>query len=205
MSEKRYRKQADVKIDGKDKEILVKIAQKTKMTQKIIVGHLIGLCDKYNLMKPGWEDRLNEAERVRRTYTRLEGSCSAMTFADEHFICVWGNDGAPPTIKKLAKDMDHALDVCANCRVTLEIKLENVSLQDQIRVLENKLQTKRTEKYKIPVCQQGATLSEDCLNFNGCPKNQGKPVSVKEYCQKLRSGQGCAVYVERVLGVGEKI
>lgn len=202
----RYRKQSQVRLSPEHKELLVKLAQSTKIDQKTITEYLIDIATKYDLMKPGWEDRLKEAEQKQTDYTLLDkADCPALRYMDECYKCVWGRDGKTPEIKKLAPELKDALEGCEGCKITLRIKMKEESYQEQIRVLEHKLQTRQTDKYKVPVCQQGATLSIDCLEFTGCPKNQGKAVSIKEYCQKLNQGQGCAVYVERVLGVGEKV
>lgn len=203
----RYRKQSKVSLSAEHKEQLERLAKSSKFDQKTIIEYLIDLHVKYDLMDVGWEDRLKDADKKREVYTRLDGACKAMTYAGEFYICVFGHANKPPTIKKLSKELHEALDICASadCEARLEMKIKNEEYQTQIRVLETRLETRSTEKFKIPVCQQGAVLSSDVLSFNGCPKNQGKAVSVKEYCQKLRGGQGCAVYVERVLGVGEKV
>ena len=202
----RYRKQANIKISGEHKELIEKLAKSSKIDQKTIAEYLIDLAVKYDLMDSGWEDRLKEADKKRTDFTLLDkADCPALRYMDDAWKCVWGRDGKTPEIKKLAPELEGALEGCEGCKITLRIKMKEESYQEQIRVLEHKLQTKRTEKYKVPVCQQGATLSIDCLNFTGCPKNQGKAVSIKEYCQKLNQGNGCAVYLERVLGVGEKV
>lgn len=202
----RRKKQSSISLSTQHKELYEKLAKSTKIPQKIIAEYLIDIAVKYDLMKPGWEDRLKEADE-KRTAVKLrnKADCPALRELDEVWKCVWGRDGKTPDIKKLAPDYSDALDACEGCTITLKIKMREESYQEQIRVLEYKLQTRQTDKYKVPVCQQGATLSIDCLDFTGCPKNQGKPVSIKDYCQKLNQGQGCAVYVERVLGVGEKV
>ena len=202
----RYRKQSQVRLSPEHKELLVKLAQSTKFDQKTIMGILIDLAVEHDFMVSGYEDRIKEADKKRTGVTlRKKTDCPALRELDEVWKCVWGRDGKTPDIKKLAPDYSDALDACEGCTITLKIKMREESYQEQIRVLEYKLQTRQTDKYKVPVCQQGATLSIDCLEFTGCPKNQGKAVSIKEYCQKLNQGQGCAVYVERVLGVGEKV
>ena len=200
-------KQKTISVGEAHKELLVKLAQSTKIDQKHITEYLIDLAVKLDLMKPGWENRLKESERIRETYTRRKGQCSAMTFAGEYHICVFGHAEKPPTIKKLSKDYGEALEICksADCEARLEMKIKNEEYRNKIKVLETTLETRSTETWKIPVCQQGAVLSSDVLNFTGCPKVRGTPVSIKEYCQKLRNGQGCAVYTERVIGVESKI
>ena len=188
-----------VELTEEDKAVLVKLTKRHKITQKIIAGLGIGLIDKYGVHNV---EALLEAEDSREIYTRQEGDCPALTEADNQFICVWGQDGKPPAKKKLAKDIDNAREVCAACKITLNIKLENESYQVKVQELEAKLKDQSSKKFKIPQCKNGARLDSDGLAFEGCPRSPGKVVSIESYCKKLKNGAGCDWFKLRLVGVG---
>ena len=196
------KKTFDVKLDEPDKLLLETQSKRHKLDQKFIVGHLIGLNEKYNLMDGNWQDRLFADDKTRAENRRLEGSCSAFTKVDGKWKCVWGVDGKPPAIKTLAEDQNQALGMCASCKITLNIKLENESYQVKVQELEAKLQDQSSKKYKIPQCNNGARLDNDGLAFEGCPRSPGKTVSIESYCKKLKNGAGCDWYKSRLVGVG---
>ena len=169
-----------------------------------IAGYLIELCDKHNLMDGDWKARLEDLDLDREKVTWLKGSCPALTEADNKFKCVWGVDGKPPAIKVLSKDHLEALEMCAACKTTLEIKLENQSYQVKVQELEAKLQEQSTKKFKIPQCNNGGRLDGDGLAFEGCPRSPGKVVSIEGYCKKLKNGAGCDWFKSRLVGVSSE-
>ncbi len=192
-----------ITLDEADKELLELQAKRHKKDQKFIVGYLIGLNEKYNFFgAEDWKDRLIADDEKREDYTLLDGSCPALIHADKVWKCLWGQDGKPPAIKTLAKDLEESLEMCASCSKTLKIKLENESYQVKVQELEAKLEEKATKKFKIPQCKNGGRLDGDGLAFEGCPRSRGKPVSVEEYCKKLNSGLGCPMFKSRLVAVG---
>ncbi|MBA7491596.1 hypothetical protein ES702_02144 [subsurface metagenome] len=198
-----------ITLDEDAKLELERLSKSSKKTQTIIASHAIMQVAPMRMLEPDWEDRIKELENVRtkaddqhERYTRLEGSCPALTFADKFYVCVWGQDGKPPAKKKLAKDLDEALEICAACNKTLNIKLENESYQVKVQELEIKLKKQSTKKFKIPQCKQGARLDSDGLAFEGCPRSIGKPVSIEGYCKKINDGRGCDWFTLRLVGVG---
>lgn len=206
MPDKRYRKQAQVKISAEHKEHLVKLAQSTKIDQKSIVEYLLDLTEKYDFFKAGWQERLVEVDRKRNDYTRLdEVECKALRFMDRKWACVWGRDGKPPEIKRLTPDLEDALEVCKACKITLEIKMKQETYQAKIQELETQLKTRATEKFKVPICHYGAILAHDGEHFTGCQIGSRQPVNIKKICQVRRGGEPCSMYAERVLAVGSKL
>lgn len=191
-----------VTLKEKDKLLLETLAKRHKLSQIEIAGYLIELCDKHDLLSGDWKARLEDLDLDREKVTRLEGSCPALTEADNKFKCVWGVDGKPPAIKVLSKDHFEALEMCAACKKTLEIKLENQSYQVKVQELEAKLKEKASKKFKIPQCNNGGRLDGDGLAFEGCPKSPGKVVSIEGYCKKLKNGAGCDWFKSRLVAVG---
>ena len=195
-----------VELTEEDKSVLEKLTKKHKLTQKIIAGLGIGLIDKYGVhnVKALLEADLLKTEDSREIYTRQKGDCPALTEADNQFICVWGQDGKPPAKKKLAEDLGDAREICAACKVTLEIKLENESYQVKVQELEMKLQEQSTKKFKIPQCSRGARLDKEGLAFEGCERSPGAPVSINDYCKKINKGMGCDWFKSRLVGVSSE-
>ena len=196
-------KSFDVKLKEADKLLLETLSKRHKISQIEIAGYLIELCDKHDLLEGDWKARLEDLDLARERVTRLEGSCPALIYAENSHWCVWGRDGKTPEKKKLAKDLDEALEMCLACKKTLQIKLENESYQVKVQELEAKLAAKSTQKFRVPQCNNGGRLSKDSTAFEGCPRSPSKPVSIKEYCKKINDGQGCVWLKMHLIGVGE--
>ena len=194
-----------VELAEKDKLVLEKLAKRHKLSQKEITGHLIGLCDKYNLMAGDWQARLLGDDKKRKDYTRLDDSCPALIQVGEDWKCVWGRDGKTHEFKTLSEDFDEALEVCAACKKTLNIKLENESYQVKVQELETKLKVQSTEKFKVPVCNYGGILAGDGVSFEGCRLHPGKTLSIENFCMVRINGKPCTSYIERLIGVGKKL
>lgn len=199
------KKTFNITLDEADKLLLETLAKRHKKDQKFIVGYLISLCDKYNLMAGDWQARLEGEGEDRDRYAGLEMSCKNMTFAKKNYICVRANLGKPPTIKALSEELNEAHKICAICEVDTEKKLEHDETLERVRVLEKQLSERSTEKFKVPTCTYGAYLDADGLSFNGCRLNPGKTVSAQEYCKVRMTGKPCNAFVERVVGVGKKL
>lgn len=191
-----------ISMNEDDKLLLETLAKRHKLPQKEIIGYLVGLCDKYNLMSGDWQARLEDLDEDLERTTRREGSCPALAYAEKSHWCLWGRDGKTPDKKKLAKDFGEALEMCAACKITLNIKLENESYQIKVQELEAKLNMKAKQKFKVPNCGYGARLIDE-HSFSGCRLNPGKLVDVKNYCKVRLSGKPCTEYHEILIGVGE--
>lgn len=202
-----YKRGKVFRVDLKetDKATLEKLAKRHKKDQKFIVGYLIDLCDKHDLLAGDWKARLEVLDEGRERVKRLKGSCPALTEADKKWKCVWGVDGKPPAIKTLSKDYFEAVEMCLACKKTLEIKLENESYQVKVQELEIKLKEQSTKKFKIPQCSRGARLDKDGLAFEGCERSPGAPVSIDGYCKKINKGAGCDWFKERLVAVGTEV
>ena len=193
----------DVKLDEDDKLLLETLAKRHKLPQKFIVGHLIALCDKYNLMAGDWQDRLEGEDQARQRYTKLDNACGNMTFAKEDYICVRAVLGKPPSIKKLSDTIEEALDICAICEEDTRKKLDRDLTLERVKELENKLKVRNSEKFKVPVCRYDGFLSADGLSFEGCRLYRGKTLSIEKFCKVRMNGRSCDGYVERTIAVGD--
>ena len=194
-----------ITLDEADKLVLEKLAKRHKLSQKEIVGYLIGLDDKYNLMSGDWQKRLTGDDEERDRYAGLEGSCANMTFAKKNYICVRANLGKPPTIKALSEDLDEAHKICGICEEDTRKKLDRNDTLERVHELEAQLKTQATEKFKVPVCNYGGILAGDGVSFKGCRLNPSKTLSIEDYCKVRINGKPCTSYIERVIGVGKKI
>lgn len=196
-----------VEEDAKKKAIA--LSQRYGLTMKVVLSTLIDLCVDYDLLKPGFDERLNAAMdkgeiKIRRDeLANLKNKCAGMFFADEFYKCIQGRENKTPMIKKLAKDLSEALEGCAGCGETKFISKENVELKNQVTNLEMRLKEKSNQTYSAPVCNYGAILGIDGLTFSGCKVSRGKPVSVQEYCMKRMDGSPCYMFAKAIIGVGK--
>jgi len=195
-------KQHTINVKESDKMRIEKLSKRYKLSMSEITGYLYELCDNHDLLKGDWKARLDDLDDRRETYKGLDDACPALTFAKQHYLCVWGQDGKPPAIRQLARELDEALDVCVSCDKTLKIKMQNESYQAQVQALENQLREQSSKKFKVPNCKHGSILNEDATQFENCPRNYGKSVLIAGYCKKLNEGQGCYDYKEVIVGVG---
>jgi len=196
--EKRY----VVTLGKDDKELIEKLAKRYKLSMSEITGYLYEQCDKHDMMRVGWEARMEKADQERERYAGLDDSCPALCFMENYFYCLWGRDGSTPTKTRLSRDLSESLEACVSCDKTLKIKLENESYQVKVRELEARLAAKSTKKFKIPQCNNGGRLSKDSTAFDNCPRSPSKPVSITNYCKKVNSGQGCIWLKMHLIGVG---
>ena len=194
-----------VTLDEADKLLLEKLSKRHKLSQKEIVGYLVGLDDKYNLMSGDWRARLGGDDQERDRYAGLKNSCANMTFAKKNYICVRANLGKPPTIKALSEDLDEAHKICAICEEDTRKKLDRNDTLERVHELEAQLNQKSSEKFKVPVCNYGGILAGDGVSFEGCRLYPGKTLSIEKFCKLRKNGKPCNSYVERLIGVGKKI
>ena len=187
---------------------LIRLSKVYKLyDKKFIASHAIKQVALMRMLDPDWEARIKELEGVRvkvERHARLDTDCPALIDDGTFYWCVWGQDGKPPLKKKLAKEYDQSLEMCAACKKTLEIKLENESYQVKVQELETKLKANSTKKFKIPQCKNGARLDNEGLSFEGCPRSIGKPVSVEGYCKKINDGRGCDWFKTQLVGVSSE-
>lgn len=188
-----------------EKLLLETLAKRHKIPQKVIVGTLIRMCDKYNLMAGDWQARIVAEDQERDRYAGLQGACGNMTFAKEEYICVRAVLGKPPSIKRLSNNIDEAHKICAICEEDTRKKLDRDLTLERVKQLEAQLDAKTSEKFKVPVCNYGAHLAADGISFDACRLNPGKSVSIESYCKVRMNGKNCASYFERLIGVGKKV
>lgn len=192
-----------ISMNEDDKLLLETLAKRHKLPMKEIVGYLVGLCDKYNLMAGDWQARLEGVDQEVNRYAGLQGACGNMTFAKEDHICVRAVLGKPPSIKKLSDDIEEALKICAICEEDTRKKLDRDLTLERVHELEAQLNAKASEKFKVPNCNYGAQLADNGSSFVGCRLNPGKTVDVKNYCKKRLSGKPCSSYTEILIAVGK--
>ena len=196
-----------VEKDAKDKAIA--LSQRYGLPMKSVLSTLIDLCVDYDLLKPGFGERLNaamdkgEIKIKRDELDKLKNRCAGLFFADEFYRCIQGREDKTPMIKKLSKDLSEALEGCAGCGETKVIRLENLELRNKVSVLENKLGEKSNQTFKVPVCNAGAILSKDGSEFRDCRRSPRAPVSIKEFCMKRENGLPCAMFARAIIGVGK--
>ena len=178
------KKTFNITLDEPDKLILEKLAKRHKLSQKEIVGYLIGLDDKYNLMSGDWKGRLEDIDEGQEIRKALEGACPALRKLDETYVCLWGQENAPPKIKKLTTLRDQLEDACEGCTITRDIANKIRSQESELRTLRAAVDVGIVGK--IPQCKNGGRLKDD--NKMWCPTSG--TVKVK-HCMTLRGGQPC--------------
>lgn len=202
-------KDVTIKISADAHSLLRKIKKSSELDQKQILELLLELCEDNDLLNPGWQKRLTAslvkgARHIESSKFRTDlDRCPALAEGEEKFKCVWGRKGEPPKIKILEKEYETTKEICSKCRITLEIYEENQEYLNEIEALKKKLETKRLVTFKAPVCKMGAILGEDGKSFSGCRKSS-IPVSVEGFCKAQQQGQGCPMYGESVIGIGNK-
>lgn len=195
-----------VESDAKDKAI--KLSQKYKMSMKAVVSTIIDICDNYNLLEPGWQERLNAAAEAgekqidKNRYMGLDDTCPALGYVGEKWKCIWGRDQNTPIIKFLAEDLDDALTACARCNRTRDIKNQIDKLQKEVTDLRAE---KRAAVIKVPVCEYGAVLGDEGKTFSGCQRRKGQKVSIAGYCKVYRNGLPCQMYREKAIAAYEDL
>ena len=179
------------------------------LTMKVVLSTIIDLCVDYDLLKTGWDERLNaamdkgEIKIKRDELAKLKNKCAGLFYADEFYRCIQGREDKTPMIKKLAKDISEAIEACAGCGETKVIRLENLELRNKVSVLENKLGEKSNQTFKVPVCNSGAILSKDGTEFRDCRRSPRAPVIISEFCMKRANGLPCAMFARSIIGVGK--
>ena len=173
-----------ITLDEPDKKILETLAMRRKVSMKDIVGYYIQIDNEYDLYSGDWKARLDVVDSETKIIKALEDKCPGLIQLNETFVCLWGQDNAPPKIKKLTPFENQLEAACEGCTITKEIR-------NKIRDQESELRTLRAAVDvgivgKIPQCKNGGRLKDD--NKMWCP-NTGT-VKVK-HCMTLRGGQPC--------------
>lgn len=173
-----------ITLDEPDKEKLEIFSKRRHVSMKEIVGFYIQLDTDYDLWSTDWKDKVKDDEDQRARYAALDDACPALIYLNETFVCMWGQDNAPPKIKKLTPFENQLEKACEGCTITKEIR-------NKIRDQESELRTLRAAVDvgivgKIPQCKNGGRLKDD--NKMWCPSTG--TVKVK-HCLTLRGGQPC--------------
>ena len=202
-------KEFAIRVEEDAKKKAIALSQRYGLTMKVVLSTLIDLCVDYDLLKPGFDERLNaamdkgEIKIKRDELANLKNKCAGMFFADEFYKCIQGRENKTPMIKKLAKDLSEALEGCAGCGETKVIHLENLELRNKVSALENKLGEKSNQTFKVPVCNAGAILSKDGTEFRDCRRSPRAPVIISEFCMTRANGLSCAMFARSIIGVGK--
>ena len=174
----------DVKLTESDKKLLETLSKRHHLSQKEIVGYLIDLCDKHDLLKGDWKGRLEDLDEGQEIRKALEGACPARRYLKDTYVCLWGQENAPPKIKKLTPFSDQLEDACEGCTITRDIANKIRSQESELRTLRAAVDVGIVGK--IPQCKNGGRLKDD--NKMWCPTSG--TVKVK-HCMTLRGGQPC--------------
>lgn len=183
-----------VRISESHGDALAKQAQRYKkpeLSKKDIVEYLIELNERYDLVKVGWEKRINEAlAQVKNLELEdiPEDACPALQRVNGILFCIWARKNAPPQVRKLSPDLNEALKACLGCARTREILDGIGNLEETIRTMKER--AKRGIVVKVPRCihEPPGVLSEDGLSF-WC--RMGAQNITVDKCNKLRNGQPC--------------
>lgn len=188
-----------------------KIAKRSGLIQPEILDTLINMCVVHDLLNPDWQERLNAAlERgawliQRKKHLASKERCDGLRDADLKWKCIQGRKNMTPMIRILAEDYEDALNLCEGCTVTLEPILKNYEYQEKIQQLENQIQINVGQKFKAPVCNRGAILTNDGLEFKSCPaRSYDKTVDIKTWCKVFNRDTPCFSYAEIVIAVADK-
>lgn len=112
------RKALQLKPDAHEKA--VRLSQKYGLPMNALTATLYDLCEEYDLLKPGWAERLNEAMKVgegqiqKKKAEAHEDRCPQMKYANERWNCV-KEHGSKLKITKLAKEFIDARELCSGC------------------------------------------------------------------------------------------
>lgn len=187
------------------------LSKKLNYTQPFILATLIDMCAEYDLLNPDWIDRINaalargseilQAQRLEN----LKDRCNGLRYANKNHKCIMGRKDMTPLIRILAPDLDEALDLCVGCKLTLDPVLKNYALQEKVQQLEARLKGQVGQKFKAPICNRGAVLTNEGIEFRTCPERSfDKPVSIEKWCKVYSHGLPCPAYAEVVMGVANK-
>jgi len=181
-----YKRGKDFKVtlDEADKLILEKLAIRRRKSQKEIVGYYIQIDNDYDLWSGDWKWRLKGEPNISETLKVPEGSCPALKVLNETFVCLWGQENAPPKIKKLTPLVHQLEAACEGCKITLDIANKIRSQEAEIRKLRAAVDVGIVGK--IPQCKNGGRLKDD--NKMWCPTSGTVKI---EHCMTLRGGQPC--------------
>lgn len=187
------------------------LSKNLNYTQPFILATLIDMCAEYDLLNKDWIERINAAlargsEIIQaQRLEDLENRCDSLRYADKNHKCVVGRIDKTPMIRILAADLDEALDLCVGCKISLDPILKNIEHERTIEDLEIKLKSKAGATFKAPICNKGAILTNDGLEFRGCPKtDMGRNVSVEKWCKVYSRGLPCQLFAEIQIAVDSK-
>ena len=177
------KKQHTVNLKEADKTLLVRRSQSNKRDQGELIGYWAQLDEDYDLDRLEFLDRLDDLDDKRARAVPI-GSCPAVRILNDTYVCLWGQENAPPKIRKLTKIRDQIEAACEGCTLTKDIANKIRSQEAEIRTLRAAVDVGIVGK--IPQCKNGGRLLDN--NKMWCP-NSGT-VKVK-HCMTLRGGQPC--------------
>lgn len=192
---------AGVRITSEAKEKLDRLSKSTKLTMSVILGTIIDMVVEaktkgVDLLREDWQEAFLETQEKVDRYEFLDKACPALTFDDEKYVCVWGQEDKPPMIRKLSKTEDGARALCVSCTETLD---RSALIQEN---RELKARIKDGVYIKIPFCEWGGQLKETDRGFQlECkdPKKSTQFRSVEKFCKKVQGGSRCKWLKERTI------
>jgi len=177
-------KQYTVNLNEADKKLIERRSKVRRRPQGELIGYWAQLDEDYNLDRLEFLDRLDDLDDKRETQTVPEGSCPALIYLKDTYVCLWGQENAPPKIRKLTPWKDQLEDACEGCTITKDIANKIRSQEAEIRTLRAAVDVGIVGK--IPQCKNGGRLKDD--NKMWCPTSGTVKI---EHCMTLRGGQPC--------------
>lgn len=183
MSSRKRKYGVNVTIEEEIHELLVKLAQRRKKSNKDILARLIIMDDQFDLGNSEWEERLNavllRADKALQLnkYEGLDNAPQCLVWAFGRWICIKERKGKGPQLTKFPKELDEALALCAECERQKAERLEQEQLKETIanqgkKILD--LTNMRNQKIIVHQCNNGGRITRNGTSFSGCPKI-GKP------------------------------
>lgn len=185
------RKFIEVQPDAHEKAVAY--SKRTKTPMKAVQSYLIDLNEKYDFMKPGWEDRLNMAMEIgevqiqKNKYECLDDACKGLRYANKYFNCIEGTEGKRIMITKLSKDFAEAMELCSGCVERSESKKKIQQLKAYNKILIDEKENGRVGMY--PICKLGGEPNEDLTEMS-CPEISLRSRPIKER-KKKKDYQPC--------------
>ena len=107
------RQKHSVSLDKKDKDRIEKLSKRYRLSMGEITGYLYEMCERYDMMRVGWESRMETADQERAAKAN---DCPNFILRETWYICLQPREGKSPKITKLSRKLDEALEMCDSCK-----------------------------------------------------------------------------------------
>lgn len=113
-----------------DKDRIERLAKRYRLSMSEITGYLYEMCERYDMMRVGWESRMEKADEEK---VAKSNPCPLFKFRETWHICVMPREDKPPKITKLSRKLNEALEICAPCFEEREIARKKKERNDELR------------------------------------------------------------------------